>query len=75
MKFPRIWTLGNFANFGIEEVLLWALGSFATGKFRESAEIRENFLHANISCYTVRSTFINEIYWSTVIWLGMVKVV
>ncbi len=33
---------------------------FATGKFRESAEIRENreiFLHAKISCSTVCSVF------------------
>ncbi len=49
MKFSRIWALGNFATGKFREFS-------RAGNIRESAEIREireNFLHANISCYTV----------------------
>ena len=39
----------NRVNLWIEEIPEF----FATGKFHESVEIREIFLHTNISCFTV----------------------
>ncbi len=41
----------NFANFQLEDFLKHSI--FMTGNFRESAKICKNFLHANISCFTV----------------------
>ncbi len=54
MKISQIWTVGNFATGKFREFWDWKYSR--AGKFREShgfREIREIFLHANISCYTV----------------------
>ncbi len=50
MKISQIWSIGNFTNFEAAELLIHVQEIFANV---QNSRNSQNFMHTNISCYTV----------------------